>query len=47
MSRQDSLELFEENETYVKGKHLVTIFHNESNLYSVIRIRVEVHKCPI
>jgi exodeoxyribonuclease V alpha subunit len=41
MSRQDSLELFDENEIYIKGKHLVTIFHNESNLYSVIRIRVE------
>ena len=25
----------------MKGKHLVTIFHNEQNLYTVLRIRVE------
>ncbi|WP_078550522.1 SF1B family DNA helicase RecD2 [Litchfieldia alkalitelluris] len=25
----------------MKGSHLVTIFHNESNLYSVVRIRLE------
>lgn len=25
----------------MKGRHLVTIFHNEQNLYSVIRIRVD------
>jgi exodeoxyribonuclease V alpha subunit len=31
----------EQNNTYIKGRHLVTIFHNEQNLYSVVRIRVE------
>ncbi len=25
----------------MKGRHIVTIFHNEQNLYSVVRIRVE------
>ncbi|MBS4199765.1 ATP-dependent RecD-like DNA helicase [Bacillus sp. FJAT-49732] len=41
MEVQDSLDLFQENEKYIKGRHLVTIFHNEQNFYSVIRIRVD------
>ncbi|MBS4217055.1 ATP-dependent RecD-like DNA helicase [Bacillus sp. FJAT-49711] len=41
MTVQDSLDLFQENEIYIKGRHLVTIFHNEQNFYSVIRIRVD------
>lgn len=41
MLEQNSLDLFENDEKYVKGRHLVTIFHNEQNLYSVIRIRVD------
>jgi len=45
MERQDvqgSLELFSEQEKkYVKGRPIVTIFHNEQNLYTVIRIRVD------
>jgi exodeoxyribonuclease V alpha subunit len=41
MDKQESLDLFAEQGKYVKGKHLVTIFHNEQNLYSVLRIRVE------
>lgn len=39
--RQESLNLFSENERYIKGRPIVTIFHNESNLYTVLRIRVE------
>ncbi|WP_374721749.1 SF1B family DNA helicase RecD2 [Peribacillus tepidiphilus] len=31
----------EQNNIYMKGRHIVTIFHNEQNLYSVVRIRVE------
>jgi exodeoxyribonuclease V alpha subunit len=41
MEVQDSLDLFSEKEKFVKGRHLVTIFHNESNLYTVLRIRIE------
>jgi exodeoxyribonuclease V alpha subunit len=41
MNQQDSLDLFLEQEKFIKGKHLVTIFHNEQNLYTVLRIRVE------
>ncbi|MDP4083405.1 MAG: ATP-dependent RecD-like DNA helicase [Bacillota bacterium] len=41
MEQQDSLDLFSEQGKFVKGKHLVTIFHNEQNLYTVLRIRVE------
>ncbi|WP_066396249.1 SF1B family DNA helicase RecD2 [Cytobacillus eiseniae] len=41
MEKQDSLDLFAEHGKYMKGKHLVTIFHNEQNLYTVLRIRVE------
>jgi len=31
----------EQDKPYIKGKPFITIFHNETNLYSVIRIRVE------
>ena len=41
MDEQNSLDLFSEEGKFVKGKHLVTIFHNEQNLYSVLRVRVE------
>lgn len=41
MDKQGSLDLFAEQGKFVKGKHLVTIFHNEQNLYTVLRIRVE------
>ncbi len=41
MEQQHSLDLFNEQGKFVKGRHLVTIFHNESNLYTVLRIRVE------
>ena len=39
--KQNSLDLFAEDGKYIKGKHLVTIFHNEQNMYTVLRIRVE------
>lgn len=35
------MNLFEDEEKFIKGRHLVTIFHNEQNLYSVIRIKVD------
>jgi len=41
LNEQNSLDLFEKEKKYIKGRHLVTIFHNEQNLYSVIRIRVD------
>ncbi len=41
MAEQEKLDLFNEEAKYIKGKHLVTIFHNEQNLYTVLRIRVE------
>lgn len=41
MAEQEKLDLFNEEGKYIKGKHLVTIFHNEQNLYTVLRIRVE------
>ncbi|MBB6445924.1 SF1B family DNA helicase RecD2 [Bacillus benzoevorans] len=41
MERQDSLDLFAEQGKFMKGQPLVTIFHNEQNLYTVLRIRLE------
>ncbi|UII54983.1 ATP-dependent RecD-like DNA helicase [Cytobacillus spongiae] len=41
MDIQDSLDLFAEQGKYMKGKHLVTIFRNDQNLYTVMRIRIE------
>ncbi|WP_018661108.1 ATP-dependent RecD-like DNA helicase [Heyndrickxia acidiproducens] len=41
MEKQHAMDLFQDQEKYIKGKHLVTIFHNEQNLYSVIRVRIE------
>jgi len=38
---QETLDLFKDQGKFMKGKHLVTIFHNEQNLYTVLRIRVE------
>lgn len=41
MEKQDSLDLFAEQKKYMKGQPIVTIFHNEKNLYTVLRIRLE------
>ncbi|WP_335869256.1 SF1B family DNA helicase RecD2 [Bacillus sp. 2205SS5-2] len=41
MNEQDKMDLFQEQDPFVKGRHLVTVFHNDQNLYSVIRIRVD------
>ncbi|WP_010678236.1 SF1B family DNA helicase RecD2 [Bacillus timonensis] len=41
MEQQESLDLFSEQRKFMKGTHLVTIFHNEQNLYSVVRIRLQ------
>lgn len=41
LEKQDSLDLFGEQAKYIKGKPIVTIFHNDQNLYTVLRIRVE------
>ncbi len=41
MVQQNSLDLFQEQQKFMKGTHLVTIFHNEKNLYSVVRIRLQ------
>jgi exodeoxyribonuclease V alpha subunit len=37
---QPSLNLFDEQRSYIKGKLLHDIFHNPENLYSVTRIRI-------
>ncbi|PPA71503.1 SF1B family DNA helicase RecD2 [Jeotgalibacillus proteolyticus] len=37
----ESLDLFNEEEPFIKGRHIVTIFHNEDNMYSVVRVRIE------
>lgn len=39
--KQESMSFPEDDKPYIKGTHLVTIFHNEQNLYSVVRIRVK------
>ncbi|WP_160721881.1 SF1B family DNA helicase RecD2 [Bacillus sp. USDA818B3_A] len=41
MEKQDTLDLFAEQGKFVKGRPIVTIFHNENNLYTVLRIRVD------
>ncbi len=41
MEHQDTLDLFAEQGKFVKGRPIVTIFHNEQNLYTVLRIRVD------
>ena len=41
MEKQDTLDLFQEQAKFVKGRPIVTIFHNEQNLYTVLRIRVD------
>ncbi len=39
MELQQQLDL--DGRSFIKGVHIGTIFHNEDNLYSVIRVRVE------
>jgi exodeoxyribonuclease V alpha subunit len=41
VEKQGSLDLFSEKGKFIKGRHLVTIFHNDQNLYTVLRIRVD------
>lgn len=41
LQEQNSMDLFHEQAKFIKGRHLVTIFHNEQNLYTVLRIRVD------
>ncbi|MCH6266760.1 ATP-dependent RecD-like DNA helicase, partial [Neobacillus citreus] len=41
VEKQESLDLFSEQGKFIKGRPIVTIFHNEQNLYTVIRIRVD------
>lgn len=41
LSQQNALDLFAEEKMFMKGRHLVTIFHNEDNMYSVVRIRLD------
>ncbi len=38
---QESFVFSDNDKPFIKGTHLVTIFHNEQNLYSVVRIRVK------
>ncbi len=37
---QESFNLQDSDRSFIKGQHLTTIFHNDANLYSVVRIRV-------
>ena len=46
MEKQDTLDLFAEQGKFVKGRPIVTIFHNEQNLYTVLRIRVDETNHP-
>lgn len=41
MTENETLNLFADEEKYIKGRHIMTIFHNAENLYSVIRIRID------
>lgn len=39
-SDQMGLDLFDENQPYIKGKLLQEVFHNPENMYTVARIRI-------
>jgi exodeoxyribonuclease V alpha subunit len=41
MEKQGSADLFDQTKKFIKGSLVVMIFHNESNLYSVAKIRVK------
>lgn len=41
MEKQESLDLFSEQGKFIKGRPIVTIFHNEQNLYTVLKLRVD------
>lgn len=37
---QNSMDLFEEEPKYIKAQTLHTIFHNEENMYSIVRMKI-------
>jgi exodeoxyribonuclease V alpha subunit len=41
MENQQSFDLFLDEKKFVKGSVLTTIFHNENNLYTVARVRID------
>ncbi|WP_017755910.1 SF1B family DNA helicase RecD2 [Calidifontibacillus oryziterrae] len=40
MEKQQSIDIFQEQQRFIKGKLIVMIFHNEETVYSVARIRI-------
>jgi exodeoxyribonuclease V alpha subunit len=46
MDKQQSLHMETEEKNFMKGRHLVTIFHNEQNHFFVLKIRVEETNVP-
>ncbi|MDQ0224766.1 ATP-dependent RecD-like DNA helicase [Bacillus sp. 7586-K] len=44
---QESADLFGENKQYIKGLVKVVIFHNEQNLYSVLKVRIHESSEPL
>lgn len=41
MGSSEQLVLFDDQKHYIKGTHVVTIFRNEQNYYTVLKIRIE------
>lgn len=40
MGNQHAMDLFEEEQKFIKAQVLHTIFHNEENLYSVVSMKI-------
>lgn len=37
----EQFNLFNENKLYIEGRPIVSIFHNEANMYSIVRIKIQ------
>ena len=36
-----NLDLFEQNKLFIVGRPIVSIFHNEANMYSIVRVKIQ------
>ena len=37
----NQIDLFQKEEMFIKGKPVVTIFHNSTNLFSIVKLKID------
>ena len=41
MEMAENLNLFDINKLFILGRPIVTIFHNATNMYSIVRVKIQ------